>query len=216
MTPHDPHATPEFTAEFWDERYGSADSIWSGNPNIQLVAQVADLAPGRALDAGTGEGADAVWLAERGWDVVGLDISAVALGRARARADALGPAVSGRITLRPTDLLVWEPGDERFDLVSAQFMHLPLAASRRLVRALATAVAPGGTLLYVAHAPSDLHTSAHRPHDPDLFRSAESVLADLDAGLRVDVTESVAREAVDPDGRTITIEDLVVRAVRTG
>ena len=48
------------TQEFWDARYGSTDQIWSGNPNPQLVEQVADLAPGTALDVGSGEGADAI------------------------------------------------------------------------------------------------------------------------------------------------------------
>ena len=104
----------------------AADAIWSGNPNPQLVAQVADLAPGTALDVGCGEGADAIWLAERGWRVTAVDISTVALERAAAHAAAAGEAVADADHLaagRPAR--PGRPAPARFDLVSAQFIHLP-------------------------------------------------------------------------------------------
>ena len=65
--------------EFWDEHYSSAEQLFSNNPNPVLVAEVADLSPGRALDLGCGEGADARWLAQRGWQVTAVDISQVAI-----------------------------------------------------------------------------------------------------------------------------------------
>src|ERR687885_1951411 len=72
----------------WDARYRERDgAMWSGRPNGRLVAEVASLAPGRALDVGCGEGADAIWLAQRGWTVTAVDISDVALGRAREAAE---------------------------------------------------------------------------------------------------------------------------------
>ncbi|WP_338037967.1 class I SAM-dependent methyltransferase [Nocardiopsis halophila] len=70
-------------AQSWDDRYSSEERLFSGNPNGVLVAEVEGLAPGRALDLGCGEGADAVWLAERGWHVAAVDISQVALDRRR-------------------------------------------------------------------------------------------------------------------------------------
>src|SRR3954451_10931668 len=92
---HDPHDEPiEFTQEFWDDRYRSAGQLWSGQPNAQFAAQVADLAPGEALGAGCGEGADAIWLAQRGWTVTGVDVSAVALDRAASAAQAVDEARS--------------------------------------------------------------------------------------------------------------------------
>src|SRR4051794_28076387 len=94
----------QLTARFWDERYGSADRIWSGKPNPQLVAVAADLEPGTALDAGSGEGADAHWLAAHGWRVTALDVSAVALERAAAHGP---PEVA--ITWQQADLTVWRP-----------------------------------------------------------------------------------------------------------
>src|ERR1700738_3548715 len=109
--------------DFWDARYGSAEAIWSGNPNPQLVAQVADLRPGTALDVGSGEGADAIWLAERRWQVTGIDVSTVALERAALLAAAAGQDVADRITWQQADILTWDPAQRQFDLVSAQFMH---------------------------------------------------------------------------------------------
>ena len=82
------------TQEFWDARYGSADQIWSGNPNLRLVEQVADLAPGTALDLGCGEGADAIWLAAHGWQVTGIDVSTVASDPASTLRRAAGCARS--------------------------------------------------------------------------------------------------------------------------
>ena len=95
------------TQEFWDARYASADAIWSGNPNEQLVAQVADLAPSTALEVGAGEGADAIWLAERGWRVTAVDISPVALERAARRAAAAGESTAAKITWQQADILAW-------------------------------------------------------------------------------------------------------------
>ena len=101
-----------FTQEFWDDRYQTADQsgrLWSGQPNAQLVAQTADLAPGEALEAGCGEGADAIWLARQGWTVTAVDVSAVALERAAGFAAAAGDEVARRITWQREDLLSWAP-----------------------------------------------------------------------------------------------------------
>ena len=78
------------TKEHWEKHYGERDRIWSGRVNVQFADVVADLPPGRALDLGCGEGADSVWLAHRGWDVVAVDISETALGRAKEAAGTRG------------------------------------------------------------------------------------------------------------------------------
>ena len=102
-----------FGQDFWDERYRSAQRVWSGDPNPQLVAEVTDLPPGRALDVGCGEGADAIWLARSGWTVVAADISGVALERGAQHAREAGPDVAARIEWRQADLLASPP--ESFD-----------------------------------------------------------------------------------------------------
>src|SRR4051794_30296354 len=81
-------------ASEWDARYGERDgAMWSGRPNGRLVAEVAELTPGSALDVGCGEGADAIWLARGGWTVTAIDVSDVAIGRAREAAERAGATV---------------------------------------------------------------------------------------------------------------------------
>ena len=209
----DPDDRNHFTQEFWDERYSSADRLWSGQPNPQLVAQVSDLPPGDALDAGCGEGADAIWLASRGWTVTGVDVSAVALDRAAAHAAAEG--VAGRIGWQRGDLLTWDPGPERFDLVTAQFMHLPSPELESLHGRLAAAVRPGGTLLIVAHHPDDLHVNVGRTGHLALFPSAEQLAALLDPGSwKILVASAIGLPATDLDGQPVTVKDTVLRAAR--
>lgn len=145
----------------WDQRYSENDRIWSGQPNQALVAEVADLPPGRALDVGCGEGADVVWLARQGWYVTGLEVSGVALRRARQHADEAGVAVgwvhSGLVEA------ALAPGG--FDLVSAQYPALPHADDHAPELALLQAVAPGGTLLLVHHVIDTVQAAHAHPHD---------------------------------------------------
>jgi SAM-dependent methyltransferase len=204
-----------FSQAFWDERYRTKDALWSGNPNPSLVAEAADLAPGRALDAGCGEGADAIWLARRGWRVTGADISAVALDRARGHAEAAGPEIAARIDWQQADLFNWDPGTDEYDLVSAQYMHIPAASRAGTFGRFAAAVRPGGTLLIVGHHPSDIGT-VPRPPFPDLFFTGDEIAALLDpADWDVITNAAPGREAKHPeDGRTVTVHDTVLRARR--
>ena len=200
-------------AEFWDDRYRSSTHLWSSNPNQQLLREAADLAPGHALDVGCGEGADAIWLAERGWRVTAVDFSTVALKRGASRAIEVGADVAGRIEWRAEDLVAWTPPEESFDLVSSQFMHLPKDQRELLFARLAASVAPGGCLLLVGHHPSDLQTRARRPPMPELFYSASDLAGALDPG-GWEIIVSAAREgtSTDPEGRAVTIHDTVLRA----
>jgi SAM-dependent methyltransferase len=216
MSHHHSPDVVQFTQEFWDERYRSAGKVWSGQPNPQLVAQTADLAPGEALDVGSGEGADAIWLARHDWTVTAVDVSAVALERAAGYAAAAGDEVAQRIAWRREDLRSWDPGTKRFDLVSAQFMYLQEAELESLHRRLAAAVRPGGTLLVVGHHPDDLHANVGRKGEPDMFWSAEELAATaLDPrDWEVLIAEAIARPATDLDGRPVTVKDTVLRAAR--
>lgn len=207
---HDHHLM--FTAEFWDERYSSAPAIWSGNPNPHLVTVAGALTPGEALDVGSGEGADAIWLAEQGWQVTGVDVSAVALDRS-AKA-AAKTEVADRITWQQTDILAWIPEPDRYDLVSAQFMHLPWPDLQALHRRLAVAVRPGGTLLIVGHHPSDADAMSRPAHLAALMYPAEQMATTFDAPEWDITVSNPGRPFTDSDGNPVTLHDAVMRAVR--
>lgn len=216
---HDPTPALEETvydAAFWDARYASAPAIWSGRPNPQLVTEAVGLVPSTALDVGSGEGADAIWLAGRGWRVTAIDISHVALERAADHARSMGPDLADRITWRQADLTEDVGLGEQFGFVSAQFMHVPQPARDALHRRLAELVAPGGTLLVVGHHPADLETAAHvRPHRTDLLFLTDEIVALLDpSSWAVVAAESRPRTMIDGDGRTLQVADAVLVARR--
>jgi SAM-dependent methyltransferase len=204
-----------FTQEFWDTRYSSREHLWSGRPNAQLVAQISDLPPGAALDAGCGEGADAIWLASRGWTVTAVDLSPVALDRAAQMAAAEGDQIAERIGWEHADLLEWDAGERRFDLVSVQFLHLPAAPLEALHARLAATVRPGGTLLVVNHHPDDMHANVGRPGADRVFQTADQIAAELEPGAwDIVVATAVERPETDLDGNPTTVKDTVLRAVR--
>jgi SAM-dependent methyltransferase len=207
----------QFDGAFWDERYRSHSSLWSGKPNGHLISEASQLPPGAALDVGCGEGADAIWLAQRGWRVTAADLSGVAIARGMAHAAQAGAEIAGRIDWLHADLTGWDPGPARYDLISAQYMHLPAQQRKALFRRLAASVAPGGTLLIVGHHPSDLQTTMPRPPMPELFFTGDDIIALLDQSDWDVITNAAPqRSATDPDGRAVTIRDTVLRARHRG
>ena len=213
MNDHDAPVDERFTAAYWDERYGTAERIWSGAPNAQLVAEVTDLPPGTALDAGCGEGGDAHWLAGQGWRVTALDVSEVALRRAAAHAPA---EVADRITLAAGRLHGVGAGRCGVRPGQRPVPALPERAARPGLRA------PGRRRRAGRHAADRRPRAvraAHRgawghDHEPDMFFTAEQLAADLDpAAWEVLVTDSRPRVA-QVDGREVPISDAVLRARR--
>lgn len=212
------------SAEVWEERYSSAQ-VWSGEPNHALVTQTQDLTPGTALELGSGEGADAIWLAEQGWRVTAVDVSATALARAAEHAEQRGVAP----TWVEADVATWEPPDT-YDLVTAFFLHSPVNFPRpQILRRAAGAVAPGGVLLIVGHAdipPWSRHyeehhaSGGHRPgeHNHPHFGSVQETIteAGLAGGWEILVAENLPRTVHAPDGSEAIIHDAVVKARRTG
>lgn len=198
-------------ATFWDERYSAPGRVWSGRPNPWLVVEAADLAPGRALDVGAGEGADAVWLAERGWYVTAVDFSSVALARVAEVAAAAG--VTQRVATVQADVTAWSPPAGAYDLVAVHFLHLPAPARATALRTAWSAVAPGGTLLVVGHDTRNAEEGHGGPPDPAVLFTADDVLADLaDAvagGAAVVVAERRAREVSGVAG-AVALDSVVV------
>jgi SAM-dependent methyltransferase len=202
----------DYDEQWWEERYASGQAHWSGRPNDVLVAETADLTPGSALDVGCGTGGDAIWLAGRGWQVTGVDLSRTALARAAAAAAQAG--VADRTTWQHADLTTWAPPEHTFDLVTSSFLHVPGGVRDAVVSRLAAAVVPGGTLLVAQHDPSDLHTVRHG-QDPDLFATGQQLAAVLpEEEWEVLVAEARARRGRSHEGEDLPMADAVLRARR--
>lgn len=205
-------------SEFWENRYrtgrGTDGRVWSGRVNATVEAQVVGLPPGTALELGSGEGADAIWLAERGWTVTALDISTAALEVAAREAARRG--LSDRISWQQTDLTTWR-ATEQFDLVTSAFLHSPVAFPREeILRRAVSAVAPGGRLLVVGHAvapPGSGHD--HTPGAPPLPTPDEVLAAlELDDDWVIESCDLVERVVTWRDGGDVMLMDAVVQVRR--
>lgn len=205
--------------EFWEARYlthrGESGRVWSGHVNATVAQQVAGLEPGTALELGSGEGADALWLAAEGWTVTAVDISARAL--AVGAAEAARQGLAERIEWVQADLAAWQPQAE-YDLVTSAFLHSPVELPREaILRRAAGAVAPGGRLLVVGHGafPPGSHHE-HEAEDAPPLPTTDEVLAalELSADWVVETNALVDRPAKWRDGSDVTLIDSVLRVRR--
>ena len=195
----------------WDERYASTELLWSAEPNRFVVEELAGLPPGRALDLGTGEGRNAVWLASRGWQVTAVDFSAVALAKAAKLAERNGVTVAWA----QADLLTYRPASSAYDLVLIAYIHLTPADMAVVLAAASGALAPGGTLLVIGH---DVDNVAHGyggPQDPGILHHADTIVAAL-PGLVIHRAGQARRPVQTADGERVAIDTWVRAQARQG
>lgn len=228
---HNDHSSADSTGvpdsvAAWEERYAEADdTIWSGNPNEALVAIVSDMTPGRVLDVGCGEGADVIWLAEKGWDATGIDLSTTAIDRARKAAESR--RISAEFAV--ADVSTWEPKDQDrrggFDLVIGCFLHTRLPDTREeLLSRVSAHVAPGGALLLVSHATMPTWAAEHSEKlDHRLEHHHEPVSPNGDFALligasparwEIEHAETRTRQVTSPTGEPAELDDAVLLARR--
>jgi SAM-dependent methyltransferase len=192
--------------EDWDRRYAATENLWSAKPNRFLVAEVAELSPGRALDLACGEGQNAIWLATLGWDVVGVDYSEVAIAKARARAERDGVPVEFAVG----DLVEYEPAPGAYDLVLLLYLHIPPDERRLVLDRASAALAPGGTLLLIGHDLLNMTEGVGGPSDPTIHVTPDEVAGEL-PNLEIEKAERVYRDVRGEERDAI---DALVRARR--
>jgi SAM-dependent methyltransferase len=192
--------------EDWDKRYAAVENLWAVKPNRFLVAEVAGLTPGRALDLACGEGQNAIWLASLGWSVLGVDYSEVAISKGRARAQRDGVQVD----LVCADLVSYEPEVSAFDLVLILYLHIPAHERRGVLERAAAALAPGGTFVFVGHDLTNLTEGVGGPSDPDLLCTPDEIASEV-PGLEIEKAERVLRDVRGEERDAI---DALVRARR--
>lgn len=189
---HQDHLT---TPEAADERYSSAQQVWSGNPNQALVAYLGgEAARGTALDIGCGEGADLLWLSQQGWDVTGIDFAPTAVARAR---ELVGTHESVEVLLVSFTEYALESG-RHFDLVTCSYGQIP--ANDTSLGQLENLVAPGGTLFFTHH---DMETES--------VAMPAWIAENLSADFTVTVLENFARDVRSGAGSHHK-DDIVLRA----
>lgn len=203
----------------WDARYTGSELVWGLPPNRFVAAELAELAPGRALDVACGEGRNAIWLASRGWHATGLDFSPAAIERAVRLADEAG--VADRTSFRVADVIAETSRDTggkpglptagAFDVVIVAYLQLPALARRIALRRAAAWLAPGGTLLVVAHDARNLTDGIGGPRDREVLYTPEDLVADLaDApGVVIERSVRVSRPVRTPNGEVDAIDTLL-------
>lgn len=175
-----------FDRTFWEQLWSKtlrehADKVAQRPPNAHLMAEVGNLRPGLALDAGCGHGSETLWLASHGWQVTALDFSTSALTHARSTAEAVGSNIAERIDWVEGDLATWTPQSDHYDLVACLYVHVAGSVAE-MVRRMADGVAPGGTLFMVGHRPVDPATGAATAAAGQVQVSVDDVVAALDGG----------------------------------
>ena len=193
----------------WDELYASTELVWTAEANRFVVEELADLPPGRALDLGTGEGRNAIWLAERGWQVTAVDFSAAGLAKAARLAGRRGVT---DVRWVEADLRGYQPGPAAYDLVLVAYVHLLPDEFAALLRMAASALAPGGTLLVVGHDADNIAHGHGGPQDPRVLYRVQDVVAALPA-LAIGRAGPARRPVQTGEGERVAI-DTVVRAQR--
>lgn len=190
----------------WNARYLDQPDIWGTTPAARVVAEVADaeasgLEPGTAIDLASGDGRHARWLAGKGWNVIAVDFSEIAISEAREQDTDKGR--TGHVDWVVGDALTWEP-EQRVDLVVIGFLQLE---PDQLVDVLLRAgrwLAPSGHLVYLGHAAENFKSGVGGPPDP-------SVLPDIATLARgaADLQTISLRHDLRPVGKSTAIDVLL-------
>lgn len=204
-------------AHEWDARYTETELVWSAGPNGFVARELADLSPGRAIDVAAGEGRNAIWLAERGWQVTAVDFSRVGIEKGRALQERRDGGTALAVDWVTADVLTYDPPQASYDLALLAYLQLSADQRRAAMRRAFGWLRDGGHLFVVAHDSTNLTEGTGGPQDPEVLYTAEDVLADLD-GERFEVldAERVARQVrPDEDAPVRTAYDALVHLVRT-
>jgi SAM-dependent methyltransferase len=190
----------------WDDRYRDTELVWSAGPNMFVEQHCRGLSPGTSIDLAAGEGRNAIWLAEQGWDSTAVDYSSIAIDKARQIAERRGVS----ITTAVADLTTYEPTPDGYDLVVIAYLQLVDGELAPILRRAAGAVAPGGKLVLVSHDLSNLDSGYGGPQDPAVLTTPDQVVAAVGAELTIELAEVAERRVQTDDGERVALDTVVV------
>jgi SAM-dependent methyltransferase len=187
----------------WDEKYRAAERLWTPTPNLYVADRLAHHPPGSGLDLASGEGRNAVWLAEKGWRMTGVDFSEVALERARAASES--------VRWELADVRAWDP-DETFDLVLVAYLQMVEDELRDVIRRAVAWLDDGGEIFLIGHDLSNLDHGHGGPQMPEVLWEVDSIRSWLE-DLAV-VEAQVVRRPVETAEGVKLARDALIRARR--
>lgn len=196
----------------WDARYGKPGYAYGTEPNGFLRSVIDRIPRGRILSLGEGEGRNAVFLAEHGCDVVGIDASSVGLAKARALAVERGV----RIRTEVADVRTYPIEPDSWDGIISIFCHLPGRDRRALHHRAVAGLKPGGVFVLEAYTPKQLEHRSGGPPVRELLVTLDELRQDL-AGLRLEIATEVEREVQEGRlhvGVGAVVQVLAVNAMR--
>ena len=197
----------------WNERYAKKALVWSAGPNQQFAREARTLPPGRALDVACGEGRNAIWLAEQGWDVTAVDFSETGIDKGKQIAEKRGVHVNWVVE----DVSTWQFPTHEFDLVAVLYLHTDSPEREKWLSNVLHSVKVNGTFLYIGHDASNIDSGVGGPQDPDQVPSVSEIGSALE-DFRIQTAEVIDRPIADDPGHGKEITgialDAFIRATR--
>jgi len=197
------------TIAHWNDKYAETELLWSAGPNQFVETFCRDLPTGRAIDLAAGEGRNAVWLAEQGWEATAVDFSDVGIAKAEQMAASRGVSINAVVA----DLTEYVPTPGGYDLVVVAYLHVPPGERTLMLRRAAEAVAPSGRLLLIAHDLSNIEHGHGGPQDPTVLPTPEDIVSDIGSELTIDCAKVIDR-MVETESGSVAAKDTYVEAHR--
>ena len=194
---------------FWDERYSEDGFAYGTKPNDFLVQQCDAYlsSSSKILSLAEGEGRNAVYLAQQGHDVIGVDSSKVGLDKAQKLAKERGVAISTVVA----DLKEYDIGEDKWDAVVSIFCHMPPPMRKDVHSKIVRGLKPGGILLLEAYTPKQLDLKTGGPHTKDMLMTLEEIRSEDFAELEVEIGQELERDVIE--GKYHTGKAAVVQLV---
>ena len=190
----------------WDDRYAQNGWAFGTEPNDFLKQQAHLIPPGRVLCLGEGEGRNATFLAEEGFEVVGVDRSQVGMDKAQGLAQTKGVFIETVVS----SIEDFELAEGEWQGIISIFFHLPKELRQKVNRSVVEGLAPGGILVLEGYTPKQLDFGTGGPPDAERLVSLETLEKEL-SGLEVVVAQETEREV--HEGRMHTGQGSVVQFV---
>lgn len=200
--------------QMWNDRYADKDLVWSAGPNELFAREVKNLRPGKALDVACGEGRNAIWLAEQGWNVTAIDFSDVAIEKGRQ----IAARREVNVNWIAEDVSSWQLPRHEFDLVAVLYLHTTIDEREQWLEKVISSIKPSGTFIYIAHDIDNIKNGVGGPQDPALLPTVAEITNGL-KGFSIENAGVIERPVARDPGHGKELEgialDSFVRAVRT-